>query len=439
MVLTLISLLKSQNVKHKTPGETVMFKSIPAAIIILFSLEIAQAQPPDTLRIASYNLLNFPSEDGGIRIPHFVRVIHAIKPDILVVQELQSESGQSIFLSQVMNTGLARYQAAPFTSIPNILNSGFFYNQDKVTLLGVNLIRSSPRDIMEYVAFAGGQEFSIFSVHFKAGSEDLDRISRARETTTLRNYLNSMTAGSNFMVAGDYNVTSSNSSEFQILIESQTDNDGRLFDPINQLGDWSNNNFFSNVHTQSTRTTTFGEGIPGGLDDRFDFMLVSSALLAEGGMDYLQGSYRAFGNDGNHFNEAINARFNNAVPDSIADALHSASDHLPVRADFLVGMGGATSVANEARVPQGFTLFENYPNPFNPGTAISFRLEKASHVRLEIFSTAGERIAVVRDKVEAAGTHTVWFDASQHSSGIYIYRLAVAGEGSISKKMLLIK
>jgi hypothetical protein len=79
------------------------------------------------------------------------------------------------------------------------------------------------------------------------------------------------------------------------------------------------------------------------LDDRFDHLLLSVALLAR----YRDGSYTVFGNDGHHFQDSVNARPNLVVAEPIANALHRASDHLPVYLDLLVGEG-ASSVEEEA-------------------------------------------------------------------------------------------
>ncbi|MBU0509224.1 hypothetical protein KKH27_10350, partial [bacterium] len=79
--------------------------------------------------------------------------------------------------------------------------------------------------------------------------------------------------------------------------------------------------------------------------DRFDFLLLSYNFPNPGGWDYIAGSYNEFGNDGNHFNDSINAPPNLAVPDSIANSLHAASDHLPVYLDVRRIVGGAPSIA----------------------------------------------------------------------------------------------
>ena len=119
------------------------------------------------------------------------------------------------------------------------------------------------------------------------------------------------------------------------MLTGESDNNGgRLFDPIDRIGNWHNNSSFSDVHTQSPRTTSFGGGANGGMDDRFDWLFVSESILNnQSRMVYIDDSYTAFGNDGNHFNDAINSGNNFSVSEQIADALHDASDHLPVYMD----------------------------------------------------------------------------------------------------------
>jgi subtilisin family serine protease len=84
------------------------------------------------------------------------------------------------------------------------------------------------------------------------------------------------------------------------------------------------------------------------------------------------------------------------------------------------------------------SLAQNYPNPFNPRTTIAYTLAKEGHANLEIFDAAGHRVATLVDGVVGAGKHTVDFDASSLSSGIYFYRLAAEGVVQ-QKKMVLLK
>ncbi len=89
-------------------------------------------------------------------------------------------------------------------------------------------------------------------------------------------------------------------------------------------------------------------------------------------------------------------------------------------------------------LPNEFGLQQNYPNPFNPTTDIAFALPTASHVTLEVFNVAGQQVAVLADGQFESGTHIVTWDASNQSSGIYLYRL-ITGDKVQTRKMILLK
>ena len=81
---------------------------------------------------------------------------------------------------------------------------------------------------------------------------------------------------------------------------------------------------------------------------------------------------------------------------------------------------------------------ENYPNPFNPTTKISFSVPQKSQIRLKVFDVLGREVANLADGVYEAGKYEVSFDASKLPSGVYFYNLTT-GTNSITKKMLLMK
>jgi len=85
-----------------------------------------------------------------------------------------------------------------------------------------------------------------------------------------------------------------------------------------------------------------------------------------------------------------------------------------------------------------FSLKQNYPNPFNPITNIEYRIPNNEHVKLLIYNLLGQKIAILVNKKQSAGSYQVQWDASNHSSGIYIYRLE-AGDFRDIKKMILLK
>ncbi|HCI70816.1 MAG TPA: hypothetical protein DHV30_09570, partial [Balneola sp.] len=80
----------------------------------------------------------------------------------------------------------------------------------------------------------------------------------------------------------------------------------------------------------------------------------------------------------------------------------------------------------------------NYPNPFNPTTEINFSLPESGEVSLKVYDMLGREVSTIVSSQMSAGTHSVTFDASFLSSGIYIYRLT-SGSTTITKRMTLIK
>lgn len=91
-----------------------------------------------------------------------------------------------------------------------------------------------------------------------------------------------------------------------------------------------------------------------------------------------------------------------------------------------------------AKVASKYSLGQNYPNPFNPATHISFTLPRTSVVKIKVYNTLGQEVALLLDEHKAAGTYMVDFDGSQLASGVYFYSIQ-AGSFQQVKKMLLVK
>jgi hypothetical protein len=89
-------------------------------------------------------------------------------------------------------------------------------------------------------------------------------------------------------------------------------------------------------------------------------------------------------------------------------------------------------------IPQALELRQNFPNPFNPETTISFGLPESGRVELVIYDLMGREVGRLVDGNLAAGWHQVRWDASQLASGTYIYRIQTAGQVQ-SRIMTLLK
>ena len=243
--------------------------------IILATINVTFAS--DTLKIASYNLLNYSGAEIS-RQAYFRRIIKAINPDILVSQEMLDSQGVNHFRDSVMNFQQANsYNYALFHDGFDTDNT-LFYKSSKVSFISANYVTTTLRDIADYLVLdlSSGEEIHILSVHLKASIDQ--ESARLAEATTLRNYLNNFPANTNFLIVGDFNFYRSTETGFQKLINSEANNNGRAKDPLNAVGIWNSNASFSSIHTQSPRIRSFGGGSTGGMDDRFDLMLNSYSL-----------------------------------------------------------------------------------------------------------------------------------------------------------------
>ena len=309
---------------------------------LIFFILFSSLTFSSSARIMTYNILNY--QDDNQRETNYIDILTEIEPNILIIQEILGNEGFLNFKEDVLDVlNPNQWSGANFINQSAQQDIALYYYHDMFTLLESNVVEtaqsSGTRDVIEWILMhnASEVEFNIYGAHFKASSGNSNAQQRLEEATILRNHLNQLAESSFFILAGDLNIYSNNSESepcFEMLIGSQDNNNGQLFDPINRIGHWHNNSSFADVHTQSPRTSSFGGGANGGMDDRFDWLLVSAQFLDESSnLKYIENSYVTYGNDGNHFNDAINSGSNAAVSNDIADALHDASDHLPVYMD----------------------------------------------------------------------------------------------------------
>jgi hypothetical protein len=102
------------------------------------------------------------------------------------------------------------------------------------------------------------------------------------------------------------------------------------------------------------------------------------------------------------------------------------------------GAMGTTGVGlSTTTSPTRYELAQNFPNPFNPATSISFALPRSGSVRLKVFSLLGQEVETLVDDIVPAGVHVVRFDGRSLSSGMYIYRLEADGFVQTRAMMLL--
>ena len=288
------------------------------SILILFINLVFSNQ--DTIRVATYNVLNYSISNSSDKTNDFRLILDEIDPDILIVQEMINSSGASYFKNSILNYSGNEYSSSVFVDSYDTDNM-LYYKTDKVYLISSEEISTQLRSVNEYKLQVNDAVFNLYSVHLKASQGYSSQ--RLEEIQTLHANLDTSFP---YIVGGDFNIYNSSESGYSYMMGQMG-----LSDPISTPGNWHNNSSYSHVHTQSTRSNNESDGgASGGMDDRFDQLLISE------GISVVPNSYVSFGNDGNHFNQSINSGGNSSVSTVVANALYNASDHLPVYMDILV-------------------------------------------------------------------------------------------------------
>ena len=93
---------------------------------------------------------------------------------------------------------------------------------------------------------------------------------------------------------------------------------------------------------------------------------------------------------------------------------------------------------NKDNLPTDFSLSQNYPNPFNPNTRIKYSIPNESKVVIRVYDILGKEIATLVNEEKPSGNYSVEFDASNLSSGVYLYKIQ-ARDFVQTRKMILLK
>lgn len=336
--------------------------------------------------VVSYNSLRYSPTNIDDRHPQ-LRLVHAdLQADILAVQELSGQAAAEMYLDSVLNFDSTSYSLANFTN-GNDLDCALFYKTAKFNFIKSLTYPTTLRDIyhFELLPIGSPDTLHIFNLHLKASQGSANQQRRKDEVDVMRQVTDQFAPGTHFLVCGDFNIYSANEIAYNRLLEDSPGNDGHFVDQISISGTW-NNASYAMYHTQSPRSTAFNGGASGGMDDRFDMILMSETLDDTIGLHYVPNSMYPYGNDGLHYNMSINdAPTNTAVGQVLADALYFVSDHIPVVANF----------AFEIPPVSGVSLGENTASSFG----VSLRpsgvwIDNDQNINLEyvIYSLDGKRL-----------------------------------------------
>lgn len=365
--------------------------------IALAALTWAATNVSAQLRVVSYNMLDKPASLADSTVVNNVSTVYsaiaarnvngiAKRPDIIFLSEQTAASPAN--LATILNNtfGVSSYVSVTPTSPQNQGSSdriAYVYDTATVSLsstpVSLPISSSYPRPTIRAgfrpVGYSGAEsDVYVYGMHLKASTGDANVLQRANQTLATRANADTLPAGSNIIYAGDFNVYTSAEQGYRNFFAA---GNGQAADPINASylanGNpiaWNNNGAYAAVHTQSTRLVTLADGgATGGVDDRFDFQLVSNALLDGNGISYIGPtspdsgsvhSYTALGNNGSTFNRAINDANNTAAAPAVLNALYAVSDHLPIVADYqLPAKMSVTAGTIPAEVIQGANVALN--------------------------------------------------------------------------------
>lgn len=308
------------------------------AISILVLCNLSQG----AVRVMSYNTAG-GARTGISTVFQYVGSVSyngiAQAPDVVMLQEQTSSSISAI--TSILN---ALYGTGTYAQIPLAGTTtgaglpGAVYNSTTIEHLGTVIVNypddnGAARSTLRYQFRPVGNAnpdavFYIYNSHYKASTDSAGR--RGVEAAQIRANADALGDGKHILYIGDLNLYSSSEQAWTNLTAA---GNGQAFDPVNRVGSWSDNASFKDVHTQSPVVSEhFAGQITGGVDDRFDFQLITGELKDNEGLSYISGSFHTIGNNNTHTMNG-NISSGTGAPADVLAALEDVTDHLPTIQD----------------------------------------------------------------------------------------------------------
>lgn len=342
-----------------------LFDSVKLLLLLGLVLNAGKGIGQSSIKVMHYNLLFFGDCDGvstSEKYQWLGTILEHVQPDIFTVNELLPQTAYINGIKALSFDYTDDIDAYPYTNEANsnIVNT-LFYNKTLFQPVSAQpeVISNPLRDINAYrmiylPSIEGGLTDTIFVTsivaHFKASQGSSERAQRAAAAASIMTYLASVPDEEYVLVLGDMNVYNNQEAAFQNLVNGATVSE-RLIDVTgtNTTG-WAGGGK-AKYHTQSTRKSNPGCGSSGGMDDRFDIILASQSLIAQGSDIRIDSSsYVALGNNGQFYDQELGCSGNSTVPFDVCLALKQMSDHLPVVVDLMVD-GSVAIEGPTLRVP----------------------------------------------------------------------------------------
>lgn len=401
-------------------------KKIITTLLFCISL-VSYSQ--ETLNAMFYNVFKFPNSLPQDRQLILRDILDEYQPDLFMVCELVSEQGADLILNTSLQNQVDSYARANFVadlSKPSDpLQNMVYFNTRKLTLVNQQTLPTVYRNIDHY-SFELNVEsndpiyLEVFVAHLKSSTGPANRQMRFDMVEVVTQELQNLTQpNTHVLFAGDFNFYNSTEIGYQQILNPA--NAIKLIDPINAPGSWQDNASFSYLHTQSTRESSAGfggganAGASGGLDDRFDFIMMSENFNTSARFSYVNGSYQAYGNNGNCLNKSVNdATCTGTYSLTLRNNLYNMSDHLPVVMQFQVNEPLATQTFDK----KSLMWFES-SNITDSELIIGIAAETNTSDKLSIYNSLGQMVQII----DITNQSSVIIDASHLKSGIYFVKM----------------
>lgn len=398
-----------------------MFKKL---LFIVLVSSVCQTFAQNTIKTMFYNLLEFPRYLPGDRSVLLQNIIDSYEPDIFMVCEIQSQYGVDQVLNIALNNEGDYFTAAPFvfnqSSSETDLQQMLYYRTSMFTLVYSEVIPTEVRDINRYVLRLNTEDqntdpvfIEAYVTHLKSSQGSANQTLRLEMVTEFTDHLENLDPESFVIFSGDFNLYTASEPAYQEVLDPT--NAIVMVDPINRPGSWSSNTSFQDIHTQSTRTSSgpFGAGAGGGLDDRFDFILVSENMQTNPKLRYIPDTYKAYGNNGNCYNQNINSTdCVGNFDQNLRDNIYNMSDHLPVVMELETNKEFVLSTTEfdtvHAKIELESTLVASE-------LRIHISSDISENVSFEIYNTLGQKVVPV--PTSSATNRTI--DVSYLANGMY--------------------
>jgi endonuclease/exonuclease/phosphatase family metal-dependent hydrolase len=415
-----------------------IYRSKKILIFLILNLLVSVSFGQTRIKAMMYNVLNYSnSEVSRNKTPFLSTILDEVKPDLFMVCEMIDEIGSNYLFENAIIPFNENFQKAPFEenqSGNSDLQQMVYYNTKKLILEETRVITADTRDINKYTFKINTENASthpilleVFVTHLKASTGYSNRQRRLNSIQSFVSFTNNISNESHVLFAGDFNFYTSNEEGYQYLIDDSNpiviidpidrpapdfpDNGVNYYENYDSTYFW-NNSTFADVHSQSTRTSNSGliddSGATGGLDDRFDFIMMSENFNTSSELYYIQDSYQTIGNNGNCYNSYINnVNCSGEFSQTLREALIEFSDHLPVVMEIETPENTlSTSLLEEINFI-GSNVTEDYLKITTTENIDSFK----------IYSSTGQLIKVIF--TEKTGNNSINIDVKHFSKGIY--------------------